>query len=181
MWAGIWIDGHFHAAAALLYEVAAAPPATPEHERPPPPRRPRRPAGSPAGVQSGAALRMRPRAVVFARSEGYCEIMALGCHLTADAVISRAPGRVDEDASALFAVCQECAKTLQRMDSQMMQRLGYHLNSVSVAAATPMLWRQKHRLLLDARGGLRDPSVLDPSERPEAHEINDAALWTAST
>ncbi|WP_073683701.1 WhiB family transcriptional regulator [Mycolicibacterium obuense] len=182
MWAGIWIDGRFSAAAALLDEVAADdPPVAPEHDPPLPPKKPRRSAVFPAGVQSGADFRMRPRTLVFARSEGYCEIMATGCHLTADAVISRVPRRGDGDASTLFAVCQECAITLQRMDSQMIYHLGYRLDSVSDAAATPMLWRQKHRLLLDARGGLRDPSVLASSERPEAHEINDAAFWIAST
>ena len=182
MWAGIWIDGRFSAAAALLDEVAADdPPVAPEHDPPLPPKKPRRSAVFPAGVQSGADFRMRPRTLVFARSEGYCEIMATGCHLTADAVISRVPRRGDGDASTLFAVCQECAITLQRMDSQMIYHLGYRLDSVSDAAATPMLWRQKHRLLLDARGGLRDPSVFASSERPEAHEINDAAFWIAST
>ncbi|WP_158021549.1 WhiB family transcriptional regulator [Mycolicibacterium chubuense] len=47
MWAGIWIDGRFAAAAPLLCAVAAAPPAAPQHRRPSPPRPPSRPAASP--------------------------------------------------------------------------------------------------------------------------------------
>lgn len=181
MWAGIWIDGRFAAAAALLDEVAAGPPVAPEHDPPPPPREPRRPAVLPAGVQSGAAFRMRPRTLVFARSEGYCEIMGTGCHLTADAVISRVPRRGDGDASTLFAVCQECAITLQRMDSQMIYHLGYRLDSVSDAAATPMLWRQKHRLYLDAYGGLWQPSILTGAEHPSTYESNEALCATVAT
>jgi hypothetical protein len=181
MWAGIWIDGRFAAAAALLDKVAADPPAAAEDDPPPPPREPRRPAVFPAGVQSGAAFRMRPRTLVFVRSEGYCEIMATGCRLTAYAVISRVPRRGDGDASTLFAVCQECAIALQRMDSQMISHLGYRLDAVSDAAATPMLWRQKHRLLLDADGGLRAPGVLAVSEHRQSHEMNDAPCRTAST
>ena len=106
--------------------------------------------------------------MVFARSGGFCEVMATGCHLNADAIVSRVARRDDGDASTLFAVCQECAITLQRMDSHLVRRLGYHLDSAPEAATTPFLWRQKHRLILDTRGALRHPgSASTASEPPE--------------
>ena len=159
MWAGIWINGRFAAAAAPLRAVAAdhdsvpQRQSVPQHQPDPPLSAPRRPPISPAGVRCTAWI--DPRTLVYARAEGFCEIMTHGCRLTADAIVSRVPSRDGGDASTLFGVCQECTITLECMDFQMVQRLGYCVVAAADAAATPFLWRQKHRLLLDTRGGLR--------------------------
>ncbi|MDA2893435.1 hypothetical protein PDG61_21145 [Mycolicibacterium sp. BiH015] len=113
---------------------------------------------TPTGVQCTTADRIPSRTLVYARSDGFCEIMAADCRLTADAIVSRVPSHGGGDASTLFAVCQECAITLQCMDSAMVQRLGYRVANACAAARTPFLWRQKHRLLLDAGGGLHHRS-----------------------
>ncbi|MDG4668004.1 hypothetical protein [Mycobacterium sp. 236(2023)] len=80
--------------------------------------------------------------------------MVADCRLTADAIVSRVPSHGGGDPSTLFAVCQECAIALQRMESQMAQRLGYRVEQAHTAATTPFFWRYKHRLLFDAGGGL---------------------------
>jgi hypothetical protein len=154
MWAGIWINGRFAAAAAPLQAVAADYQSVAQHQPEPPRLPPSRPRVSPAGVRCTTAW-IDPRTLVYARAEGFCEILAHGCRLTADAIVSRVPSRDGGDASTLFSVCQECAITLECMDFQLVRRLGYRVVAAADAAATPFLWRQKHRLLLDGHGGLR--------------------------
>jgi hypothetical protein len=157
MWAGVWIDGQFSKVERLIRSIAE------DHflagrlssnESPPPPSPPAQHPVCPTGVRCADAERIPPRTLVFARSGGYCEIMAGDCGLAANAIVSRVPDYGGGDASTLFAVCQECAIKLQRMDSQIMQRLGYRVEQAHAVSRTPFFWRQRHRLLLDSGGAL---------------------------
>lgn len=158
MWAGIWIDGRFSAAAPLLRAIAEDhPPKSIRQQKrrsSPPAAPPDRLAASPTCVRCSDTDRVPARTLVFARSGGFCEIMVAECGLTADAIVSRVPSHGGGDPSTLFAVCQECAITVQRMDSQIVQRLGYRVEEAYSAATTPFFWRQRHRVCFDADGGL---------------------------
>lgn len=166
MWAGIWIDGRFAAAAPLLRAITEdgpASPCVPARTTPPPRTLAPPPAGlphsSPTGVHHTGKEEFPPRALIFARSEGYCEVMATDCRLVAQAIVPRVPNHGGGDASMQFAVCQECAITLRRMDYQLVQRLGYRVENAASAASTPFFWRQQHRVLLDAGGGLHSAAA----------------------
>lgn len=179
MWAGVWIDGRFSEAAPLLRVIAedrapavtqlstqSSPPVSPSDQLP----------ASPTGVRCSYADRVPARTLVLARSAGFCEIMVASCRLTADAIMSRIPSHGGGDPSTLIAVCQECAIALRRMDSQIVQRLGYRVEHAHTAATTPFFWRQKHRLLFDAGGGLHHvsghPTEKTPGEASTAHSSN---------
>ena len=128
------------------------------------------PASSPTGVQHAGEEDLAPGALIFARSEGYCELMVADCRVMARAIASRVPnhGGGDASTSTQFAVCEECAITLRRTDHLLVQRLGYRVEHAPSAVSTPFLWRQQQRVLRDAGGGLHSTarrSTTSPSCR----------------
>jgi hypothetical protein len=156
MWAGVWIDGRF-APAIRHFEAIATATALPHSAAPQPTAAPpTEPRPQPTGVQSASARKESAATLVFARSSGFCEVMATGCLLRSDALAARTalPTEV-ADPSMLFAVCTACADTVNQLDPQIAARLGYRVTGGRCAATVPFFWRQTHRVMMDAEGGLR--------------------------
>ena len=162
MWAGIWIDRGLADVANYLQAIAeSAPPTTP----PPAPKihrmnAPRRPRViRPPATHTTAA-------VITARSSGHCEIMASGCRLTLDAIVSRLGGRpCDElpDAAAGYAICRTCQATVTRMEPRLSHQLGYLIDSPATAVTAAFYWRQSRWMLLDSAGGAAPCSLAQRS------------------
>lgn len=159
---------------APLPKTALVSPRVPARATPPPrtlaPPPAGLPASSPTGVQHAGEEDLAPGALIFARSEGYCELMVADCRVMARAIASRVPnhGGGDASTSTQFAVCEECAITLRRTDHLLVQRLGYRVEHAPSAVSTPFLWRQQQRVLRDAGGGLHSTarrSTTSPSCR----------------
>jgi hypothetical protein len=128
MWAGVWLDGDRDAVARAALERIAG------HRRPAaPPTPPTRPT---------------MRALVMARASGCCEVMALGCRITADTVSDRVPGIAADAAgspAAGYAVCGVCRDTVAALGVPVARELGYRVDGdIAAAAAAPFYWRQSH-------------------------------------
>lgn len=171
MWAAVWINGDFDAVAHFFTAIATDTPLPRAHavdmtnvpDRPSPIPIP----GSPTGVSCGPPARSTPKVLVLARASGHCEIMSAGCTLSADTISSRLEDQASGDASTLFAVCRQCANTLEQLDAHMAARVGYRVANSQVARAFPFLWRQTHRVLLGRDGSMR--------------RVEDAAAATVAT
>ncbi|MFB1298508.1 WhiB family transcriptional regulator [Mycobacterium sp. pW049] len=169
MWAGVWITGRFDAVALQLHAIAtstaptdiAADPTPPDSSDPEKASAPSRP----TGVISRPARGISAKAIVLARASGHCEVMAPGCRLSVSLMESRLPNGFVDDAATVFAVCEPCAEAVQTLDPRIASRMGFRVDNPMSARVTPFVWRQAHRLLFDAAGGLHPMRDRNASHR----------------
>jgi hypothetical protein len=154
-WAGIWIDGELKPVARYLRAIAADWPPRPrsvEHVALPVPVPP-----DPAPLPRRRPIGRRSVAVVVAaRAYGHCEVMALGCKLTADRQLSRIADRTVRDATSaaeVYCACRSCADAISSSPG-LMRHCGYVVESASTAARIPFHWRGARWVLLATGGEL---------------------------
>lgn len=169
MWAGVWIDGRLDDVAHYLRAIAEpTPAAVAEVEEPAPAADPtplpreRWPSPAEAGSprpKPARRERLSYRALVLARADGHCEIMAAGCRLTADGYGYRTPEVPDSrmiDPACVYLRCTECAHAIAAIDSGIAQRLGYLVPFSPWVSQAPFFWRQSRWVQFASDGRLHD-------------------------